>query len=117
MPVKTFVISHGSIRIKVKLLPAIADVHQEHQITARRCGTGKTVLAYFMPAQRAGKIIGTIVLPADGRLRELVPHEVTHAVIHTLNGVLSHDDEACATAIGRLSSTIFRRVELLGVAL
>ncbi len=117
MVAKTFTVSHGAIRIKVKLLPTIADVHREHQAVARRCYDGKTVYAFFLPAQRVTRHVGIIVLPLQGRLREYVPHEVTHAVIHSLNGVLSHDDEACCTAIGRITSRIFKHIEQLGVPL
>lgn len=107
----TFNVSYGGIRIKVKLLPTVADVHREHQAVARQCRDGKMVQAFFLPAQRVAKVIGTIVLPLQGKLPELVPHEVTHAVIHYLNGVLSHDDEACCTAVGKISLRIFRRIE------
>ena len=116
MASKTFTVSHGTIRIKVKLLPTIADVHREHQAVARRCYDGKTVCAFFLPAQRATRHVGTIVLPLAGKLREYVPHEVTHAVIHSLNGVLSHDDETCCTAVGRISARIFKHIDQMGVA-
>lgn len=114
---KLFTVSHGGIRVKVRLLPTVADVHREHQAIARRCHDGNNVCAFFMPAQRVSRHVGTIVLPLQGKLRELVPHEVTHAVIHALNGVLSHDDEACCTAIGRISARIFRHIEQVGVAI
>lgn len=117
MAAHTFTVSHGSIHLKVKLLPTVADVHREHQAVARRCHDGKTVCAFFLPAQRVGRYVGTVVLPLQGKLREYVPHEVTHAVIHSLNGVLSHDDEACCTAIGRISARIFNHIEQIGVAI
>lgn len=114
MAAKTFTVSYGAIRIKVKLLPTVANVHREHQSVARQCRDGKIVHAFFLPAQRAAaKVIGTIVLPLQGKLYELVPHEVTHAVIHHLNGVLSHDDETCCTAVGKISSRIFKRINQL----
>ncbi len=116
MAAKNFTVSHGGIRIKVRLLPTVDDVHREHQAVARRCHDGKTVCAFFLPAQRAARHVGTVVLPLQGKLRKYIPHEVTHAVIHALNGVLSHDDEACCTAIGRISASIFKRIELVGVA-
>jgi hypothetical protein len=118
MAVKTFTVSSGGIRIRVRLLPTIADVHREHQATARRCVDGNQVHAFFLPKPCATRYIGTIALPlAGGKLREYVPHEVTHAVIHALNGVLSHDDEACCTAIGRITALIFKRIEQIGVAI
>jgi len=116
MAAKTFTVSHGSIRIKVRLLPTVADVHREHQAVARRCHDGNTICAFFLPAQRAARHIGTIVLPLQGKLHEYVPHEVSHAVIHAQNGVLSHDDEACCTAIGRISARIFTHIEQIGAA-
>lgn len=108
MVAKTFTVTHGKIRLKVKLLPTVADVHQEHQTVARRCYDGNTVYAFFLPAQRTARHIGTVVFPLNGKLKELIPHEVAHAVIHAQNGVLSHDDEACCTAIGRISARIFK---------
>lgn len=117
MVAHVFTVSHGSIRVKVKLLPTVADVHRKHQAVARRCNDGKTVCAFFLPAQRAGRYVGTIVLPLQGKLHELVPHEVTHAVISSLNGVLSHDDEACCTAVGRISARIFKHIGQIGVAI
>lgn len=117
MAAHTFTVSHGSIHLKVKLLPTVADVHREHQARCLRCNDGNTVCAFFLPAQRVGRYVGTIVLPLQGKLHELVPHEVTHAVIHFLNGVLSQDDEACCTAVGRISARIFKHIEQIGVAL
>ena len=108
---KTFTVCHGSIRIKVKLLPTVADVHRAHQHGCKRDMSGRTVYAFFLPAQRAARHVGMIVLPLNGKLEELIPHEVAHAVIHAQNGVLSHDDEACCTAIGRISARIFKHIE------
>ena len=116
MTAKTFTASHGGIHIRVKLLPTIADVHRAHQSVAKRHREGNIVAAFFLPAQRAARHVGTVFLPLQGKLQEYVPHEVTHAVIHALNGVLSHDDEACCTAVGRISARIFRRIEQLGGA-
>ena len=104
-----FTVTHGSIRIKVKLLPTVADVHRSHQTGCKRA-IGETVYAYFVPSAQAARHVGTIVLPMQGNLNEWIPHEVTHAVIHALNGVLRHDDEDCATAIGCISARIFKRV-------
>ena len=114
MAATSFTVSHGSIRIKVKLLPTVRDVHLDHQTKAKRNCNGGTVMGFFLPSQRSSRYVGTVVLPLDGKLRELVPHEITHAVIHYFNGVLSHDDEACCTAIGRLCAIVFKRIEQLG---
>lgn len=111
MPVlKVFTVNYGGIRIKVKVLPTVADVHREHQDVARRCRPGSVVMAFFLPAQRAARHVGTIVLPLDKRLPEFIPHEVTHAVLHKMGGVLSADDEKFATAVGRLTASIHRKI-------
>jgi predicted SprT family Zn-dependent metalloprotease len=44
-------------------------------------------------------------------LAELIPHEVTHAVMHRLGGVHCTDDESLATAVGVLSARIARKIE------
>jgi len=119
MKTKTFTVTHRKIRIKVKLLPTVADVHRAYTgrtSVPRRVGA-KIIHAFFAPSTSA-KHIGSIVLPMQGgKLRELVPHEVSHSVIHAQNGVLSHDDEACCTAIGLLSESIFKHIEKIGVSI
>lgn len=112
MAAKTFTVSHGSIRIKVKLLPSVDDVHRAYTggtSVPRR--SGARIVHGFFNANTPVKHVGTIVLPErGGNLNELVPHETTHAVIHHFNGVLSHADEDCATAVGIISSRIFKRL-------
>lgn len=109
-----FTVRHGRIRIKVTLRETVRDVHRAWLAfnggTRRR--DGKTVHAFFWPTLSArAKHVGGIVLPlSGGNLAELVPHEVAHAVIHAQGGVLPHDDEAAATAIGALSARIFRKI-------
>ena len=59
-------------------------------------------------------MIGTVAVPLSGsNLREIVPHEVSHAVIHHLQGVSARDDEAAASAIGLFCAAIFSRIEAL----
>lgn len=118
----TFTVRHGGIALKVTLRDTVEDVHQAYKANScpgTRYSNGQRVHAFFVPTQSASaKHVGGIVLPlAGGNLCELVPHEVTHAVIHAHGGVLPHDDEACATAVGRLSALIFRRLRMMGVAL
>ena len=111
MKTTTFTVQHLSIRLKIRLLPGVADVHRAY--------TGGT----YIPRRVGANVVhgffstdGTIVLPANGgNLNELVPHEVSHAVIHHLNGVLSHDDEPCSTAIGCLCARIFKQLKKIGV--
>lgn len=111
---KVFTISYGGIRIKVRLLPTVRDVHRAYQaLPGGRARPGKAIHAFFRET-RTGKLTGTIFLPQDGRLHELVPHEVSHAVIQAQGGVLPRDDEAHCTAVGVLCARIFRRVEQIG---
>ena len=54
-------------------------------------------------------MIGTVAVPLSGsNLREIVPHEVSHAVIHHLQGVSARDDEAAASAIGLFARPFFQ---------
>ena len=119
MAANTFTVSHGAIRLRVRLLPTIKDVHKAFR-KGRSCrlSAGSIVNAYFHPTTiTPAKYTGAIVLPEDGKLIELVPHEVTHAVIHALGGVLPRDDETAATSIGILCARIFKRIEQTGVAI
>lgn len=114
----TFTVRHGSIRLRVTLRDTVEDVHQAYKAcTGTRPSAGRIVHAFFAPtAAVTAKHVGIVVLPQrGGRLEELVPHEVTHAVIHAHGGVLPHDDEATATAVGLLSARIFRRLKKMGV--
>lgn len=115
MATKTFTVSHGSISLRVRVLETIKDVHRAYQSSPggrARTGKGKFIPAFFLGTKN-GKHTGTIFFPRDGRLQELVPHEVAHAVIHAFNGVLSHDDEDCCTAIGALCEKVFRGIKKL----
>jgi predicted SprT family Zn-dependent metalloprotease len=120
MASKTFIVRHGSIRIKVKLLPTVADVHREYlkHNGIARCRDGKNAEAFTLRKSDKANEIGVVYLPEHGGdLFELIPHEVNHVVIHALNGVLSHDDEDAALAVGILSSRIFKRTRQMGVAI
>jgi len=105
-----FTVSHAGIRLKVRLLPTVRDVHREYT-GGKRAGGGKIVHAFFQPSTAPNrKTLGTVVLPSNGRLAELIPHEVTHAWLDKSGSVHCTDDEACATAIGLLSARIARRI-------
>ena len=107
---KIFTVSYRGIRIKVRVLPSVADVHREYT-EGKRLRNGKTVHAFFAPMfSPAAKHTGTMVLPIDGNLDELVPHETVHAVMGTMGGVHCSDDEALATAVGILSARIRRKI-------
>lgn len=119
-PAATFSAAARGTRVRVRVLPSIADV----DVAA---GAGGLVLparsgrcrAFFHPRQAvpvAGSIAGTIVLPADGPLLELVPHEATHAVMHDLRAATHVNDEELATTVGLLSAAIFQGLERRGLA-
>lgn len=115
MSAKTFTVCHGNIRIKVKLLPTVKEVHRAYQAApGGRARPGKVVHAFFREA-RTGKHVGTCYFPENGRLPELIPHEVSHALIHSHGGVLPKDDEAYCTAVGIICARIFRHFEKMGV--
>ena len=106
-----FAVNHAGIRLKVRLLPTVRDVHREFRQGSAWRARGKMVHAFFLPNRAANRRhIGTIVLPSNGRLAELIPHEVTHAVLDKIGGVHCSADEACATAIGVLSARIARKI-------
>lgn len=117
-PVATFTAAARGTRVRVRVLPSITDVDAE------ACGglprvDHRTRHALFRPAHAvphgAGPV-GTIVLPADGALLELVPHEATHAVMHELRAACHSDDEELATTVGLLSAAIFKGLERRGLA-
>ena len=107
---KVFTVSYGGVRIKVRVLPTITDVHREYTDGKRR-RDGKTIHAFFEPTRSpAAKYIGTIVLPVNGPLEELIPHETVHAVLHKMVVAHAMDDESLATTVGVLSARIARKI-------
>lgn len=113
--VATFTVTHGAIRLRVRLLPTRRDVDAEYRGGCRR-RNGEWCYAFFLPTLSAtARHVGTVVLPLDGRLEELVPHEVTHAVLHHVGGVHCTGDEAVATAVGLLTARIHDRIRRLEV--
>jgi hypothetical protein len=116
MAAKTFTVSHGKIRIKVRLLPTVADVHQAYRSApGKRAQRGKVVHAFFNE-MLSGKYLGTVFLAEKSRLAELVPHEVSHASVLLHGGVLPKDDEDHCTTVGILCARIFKRLAQMGVA-
>lgn len=110
-----FTVAYGRLRLRVRLLPTIADVDAEYRSGQRR-RNGEIVHAFFAPANSATAAhIGTIVLPANGRLAELVPHESTHAAMHRIGGVHCTADERLATTVGLLSARIFAGLKRRGM--
>lgn len=116
-----FSVSHAGLRLRIRLLPNVRSVDREFRAACRPAALyeGLHVNAYFMSARRAdARHAGTIALPAaGGQLLELVPHEVTHAVMHWIGGVHCTQDERLATAIGRLTVRILTKIHRLGYAL
>lgn len=118
--VAVFTVALRGLALRVRVLPTAADVDREcRRFEGRRQRGTPTARAFFAPAARLCSVAGTIVLPADGRLDELVPHEVVHAVLHRTGSVHPASDEAFATNVGLLCAKIFlglhRRGVLLGV--
>lgn len=116
-PAITFTAAARGIRVRVRVLPSVAAVHAE-SLAAGASGERRTNHALFHPSRDvpvAGGIVGTIVLPVDGALLDLVPHEVTHAVMHDLRAVCHSADEELATRIGLLSAAIFSGLHKRGI--
>ena len=110
---KIFTVAYLGIRLKVRVLPCIADVHREYT-AGKRLRNGTLIHAFFAPmSSPAAQFTGTVVLPIDGKLAELIPHEVTHAVLHKCRVAVASDDEGFATAVGVLSARIARKIEAM----
>lgn len=107
-----FTVSYAGIRIKVRLLATTRDAHREYVASNKQRAKGKQIHAFTQSTAAVNaKHIATIVLPSNGRLEELIPHEVFHALIDKW-GVVSKDrDESFATALGMLTARITRKIE------
>lgn len=117
MAAKTFTVRHGGCCIKVKLLPTVKDVHRAYQAApGGRARPGKVVHAFFREA-RTGKHVGTCYFPENGKLAELIPHEVSHALIMAHGGVLPKDDENYCTSVGIICARIQSRIRQMGGAI
>lgn len=112
--VASFTVAAEGIRLRVRLLATMHEVDAAFRGASRPRRDGKVVPAFFHPATR-GATAGTIVLAADAKLEELVPHEVTHAVVTALKGVHTDDDERAATAVGLLTTRIHARIRKQGL--
>lgn len=111
-----FTVSLRGLKLRVRILPTPADVSVECRRYERRSQRGAPIAeAFYAPALKLCGIAGTIVLPAGGHLTELVPHEVTHAVIHRVGLVESCDDERFATDVGLLTARILRQIARRGI--
>lgn len=113
----TFTVSCGIHRLRVIVFPTVKAVHNAYARTypldARDVWKdGRQVRGFFYPAKATTKgHAGTIVLPLIGRLNEVIPHEVFHAVINFHGTVNEKDDEAEATAVGVFSAKILEKIK------
>jgi len=107
-----FTVQARGIKVGVRVLPTIADVDAAFRVGASM-RSRRRVHAFFH-APKGGA--GTIVLPADGRLTELVPHEVVHVVMRADGGPQHADaDEELALSVGLLSTAIFTELCRRGI--
>lgn len=112
-----FTVTHAGLRLRVRLMSSHVEVERAYR-AGRRRRDGLFIHAFFAPTKsQSARHGGTIVLAGNGRLKELVPHEVTHAVMHKLGGGVHNDDEPIATAVGILTARILTRIERLGYAI
>lgn len=108
-----FNVNHGGIRLRIALLPTVADVNARYRV-GRRHAKDEVIHGFFQPTTSTSATYdGTIVLGLDSCLDEIIPHEVAHAVIHCERGISANNDEFAATAIGLLSARIFSKIRRL----
>lgn len=109
-----FTVSYGGIRLKVRVLPHARDVYTECTGVSKWRMRAELPRAFFLPSL-SKKLTGTVVFAGNEDLAEIVPHEVTHAVLHKMRQVDTDDDEAFALAVGVLSARITRKIVRGGV--
>ena len=106
-----FTVSYAGFRLRVRVLPHAKDVYIECTGAQKWRARAELPRAFFRPPARpGGKYTGTIVIAGNDDIAELIPHEVTHAVLHKVGGVHRSDDESFATSVGVLSSRIARKI-------
>lgn len=111
-----FTVTLRGLALRVRVLPSAKDVDLECRTYEKRSRrSGPITRAFFAPARKLCGCAGTLVLSVDGRLAELVPHEVTHAVLHRIGGVAHAAEERLATDIGHLTARIFRQLARRGI--
>lgn len=111
-----FTVSHGKIRLFVRVLPTVQDVHKAyHDGVDKR--TGDCVYSFFDAPSARSRYTGTLCFAEGTRLYELVPHEVFHAVAHHYQlfpegGTPRTDnEEVVAKAVGILSARVLDKIE------
>jgi len=102
----------GEFRVHVRLLPTIDDVESAYFGAAKKAARLRSnrVHGFFAYPPRSSKTPGTIFLAADSDLLDIVPHEVSHAVVRYTRAVRPGKDEKAAALIGAVSSRILRRI-------
>lgn len=114
--VAVFTVSLRGLALRVRVLPSAKAVDLECRTYEKRSRrSGPITRAFFAPAKKLCSSAGTLVFSTDGRLTELVPHEVTHAVLHRVGGVARAAEERLATDVGLLSARIFRQLARRGI--
>lgn len=115
--VAVFTVGLRGRKLRVRVLPTEDDVDAEcRRYEGRRSASSNVITsACFLPPRNNWKAVGAIVLPADGRLTELVPHEVVHAVLYRAGGVHTSSDEGFAKDVGRICARIFRQLARRGI--
>lgn len=110
-----FHLRYGELRVRVRVLPSVAQVDRAYY-AGRRCRDSRRIYAYFEPEPEPHAArVGTVVLPANGALQELVPHEMVHAVMHELGRADRRADEYLAGAVGVLTARALARLRRLGL--
>lgn len=114
--IAVFEVRHGRIRIKVRVLPTARDVDREYARTPGARGrSGYETRGFTLPQTFEGSRF-TITLAASGsNLDDDIPHEVSHAVLWSQRVVSREEDEAFATAVGRLCARIRRQIARRGL--
>lgn len=110
-----FTVQHRRLRLRIRLLATVADVDAAFR-EGRRRQKGLVVHGFFEPAGARARHVGTIVIPCAGAdLMEIIPHEVTHAVMQHMGDVNCAADEALATSVGVITSRIIRQMARRGL--
>ena len=103
---RVFVVSYRGVRLRIRAVPHSKDVYTE-LTGAKWRKRADLPRGFFLPYTAANaKCLGLIVLAANEDLEEIIPHEVTHAVLYKMKQVHTDDDENFALTVGILSKKI-----------
>lgn len=110
----SFVVSHGAIKLRVRVMSSLRAVGAAYRAEGSRCtvdARGMLIYAFFESAAPRSRYTGTIFLCENTRLFEVVPHEVVHACLHHFKNVSTDDDEKFAMAVGCLTANILTKLD------